>query len=143
MGASLLFSTRAKIRIKSKKVKRKIRFHCYSFILRLPRPWDHSGSIEHVNKSLHAKYGGFPSSIRREKAKIHLMFYVFLFMIFVFLKYFSFSPLKFPSPRSLNPSKIIFLIIKYIQNIYCMVICPENISSGNLIFVIFLNQKLR
>ena len=53
-------------------------------MLRLPRPWDHSRSIEHVKKSLHAKYGGLPSSIRREKAKIHLSFYVCFVMFCIF-----------------------------------------------------------
>ena len=58
-------------------------------------------------------------------------FFVFLFCIF---EVFPLLPLTIAPPRSLNRSKIIFWIIKYIQNIYCMVICPENISSGNLLF---------
>ena len=33
---------------------KKIRHHCQTFILRLPRAGDHSRSIEHVEKSAHA-----------------------------------------------------------------------------------------
>ena len=43
-------------------------------------------------KSLHAKYGGLSSSIRREKAKIHLRFYVFFVMCCLFEVFPSFTP---------------------------------------------------
>ena len=44
-------------------------------------------------------------------------------------------PSYLASPVLVNPSKLIFLIITNIQNIYCIVICPENIISSNLFFL--------
>ena len=97
--------------------------------------FDHKNDIEHI-------LYGYISRKHEFRRRTFSIFLLLFFMIFDFLKYFSFLPLKFPSPRSLNPSKIIFLIIKYIQNIYCMVIRPENISSGNLLFVNFSEPRI-
>ena len=46
-------------------------------------------------------------------------------------------PSYLASPVLVNPSKLIFLIITSIQNVYCIVICPENIISSNLFFLNF------
>ena len=41
-------------------------------------------------------------------------------------------PSYLASPVLVNPSKVIFSIINYIQNIYCIAICAENIISDNI-----------
>ena len=70
---------------------------------------------------------------------IRLSFDVF-FVSFCISKYFPLLPLKFPSPRSLNPSKIIFLIIKtYIVWLY---IKKTRVPATNF-FDFFVNQELR
>ena len=82
-------------------------------------------------KSAHAKYGGLPSNMRRVIAKIHVFFlYVLWFCTYSWL-----YPSYLASPVLINPSKLIFFIIRNIQNIYCIVICTENIISSNLFFL--------
>ena len=46
-----------------------------TFILSIPGLQDHFHSIEHVEKSLNTKYGGFPSNMRRDIAKAHHIFF--------------------------------------------------------------------
>ena len=58
-------------------------------------------------------------------------FYFVTMLLYVFLA----SSSYLASPMLVNPSKLIFLIITNIQNIYCIVICPENIISSNLSFL--------
>ena len=41
-------------------------------------------------------------------------------------------PSYLASPVPVNPSKVIFSIINYIQNIYCIAICAENIISDSI-----------
>ena len=66
-----------------------------------------------------------------------------LFLLcFVFLKFSPLLPLTFAPPRSLNPSKIIFMTIKYIQNIYCMAIYQENMSSGDELLLNFCEPEI-
>ena len=77
-----------------------------------------------------------------EKKPTYISYFFMFFMILDFLKYSSFLPLKFPSPRSLNRSKIFFLIIKMIQNIYCMDIYQENMSSGDELFLFFCKPEI-
>ena len=81
----------------------------HTFVLRLPRAGEHSRSIEHVEKSLHAKYGEFSSNIRRVMAKIRLEFLNFYIIIrfkILLIDYLNelidFS-MSFPFYRRLNP----------------------------------------
>ena len=96
--------------------------------MRLPRAGGYYRTIEHIKKSAHAEYGGLPSNMRRVMAKIHVCFFYFV----CFCTYSWPYPSYLASPVLVNPSKVIFLIINYIQNIYCIAICPENIISRNL-----------
>ena len=80
-----------------KRILKKNEFHCYSFILRLPRPWDLSRSLRNAKRFGHAKYGGLSSSIRREKAKI-LLFVDVCFVICCIFEVFSSSTPHICSP---------------------------------------------
>ena len=66
-----------------------------------------------------------------EKKPTYMYFLDVFLLFFVFLKFSPLLPLTIAPPRSLNRSKIIFLIIKNIQNLYCMAIYQENMSSGD------------
>ena len=85
---------------------------------------DHSISIEHIEKSAHAKSRGLSSNIRRVMA------------IFFLLKGFCAYDWPYPSylasPVPVNLSKVILLIINYIQNMWFIAPCAENIISGNI-----------
>ena len=78
-----------------------------------------------------------------EKKPKYISVFMFFLLCVVFLKYFPLLPLTIAPPRSLNRSKIFFLIIKMIQNIYCMAIYQENTSSDDELFCFFVNQELR
>ena len=77
-----------------------------------------------------------------EKKPKYISVFMFFVLCVVFLKYFPLLPLTVAPPRSLNRSKIFFLIIKMIQNIYCMAIYQENMSSGDELFLIFCKPEI-
>ena len=67
----------------------------------------------------------------------------FVFDLLCFCTYSGLHPSYLASLVLVNPSNLIFLIIRNIQNIYCIIICPENIISSNLFYLQKLDQKGR
>ena len=65
--------------------------------------------------------------MRRVMAKIHFLFYFVCFCAYSWP-----YPSYLASPVLVNPSKVIFSIINYIQNICCIAICAESTISDNI-----------